>query len=89
MDGGLGLRLPSLMHISSDLDDVRQIEYELYFGRFGKLRGASGLFSCIGLLIADLILPSGDWQILSVVSLMIAFGLGTWITSILVISGRR
>jgi hypothetical protein len=77
LDGGLGLRtLPALVPFASFSEDWRQIEREFYFGQIGVIRWVATVLACTFLAIAAWVWPSGDWQIWSVVSLMLASATG-------------
>ena len=77
MEGGFGLRsLPQLVAFGSSPDDWRRIERALYFGRIGKIRLAVAVLACVCLAVGGLALPAGDWQIWSIVVLMVVWALG-------------
>ena len=84
--GGLGLRtLPQLVPFASFPEDWRQIERELYQGRIGLIRASLAALACIFLALAGLAVPEGDWQIWSVVALMVLSAIGWACASLKVI----
>ena len=86
MDGGFGLRtLPALVPFASFPEDWRKIEHELYLGQIGMVRLSAAIMACTGLGIAGLVFPSGDWQIWSVVSLMVASAIAWFVVALKVI----